>query len=317
MEAKNESWSNKKNHNNQKLNQEPLVSVLITVFNREHYLEDAVESVLHSSFQDFEIIIVDDDSNDNSFHVAQNLASRDSRIHVYRNESNLGDYPNRNIAATYAIGKYLKYLDADDVIYKFSLEYMVDALETNPEVGMAISHNVIDDDFPYPHVSDPYSTMYLEYFGNSALGVGPSASIIRKSTFWSCGGFSGKRFLGDQELWLKIGMNYSIVKLQPSLIWYRRHDLQEINIETKFIKVRIERFNLRWINLSECNKVFTSEEFKLAKVALVRFYFLSVLKMIVKQRRLKTAIIMLLHSPFKLKDFKFFFLLFFSLNKKY
>ena len=78
----------------------PLVSVLITSYNREKYIGDAIQSVLDSTYKNFELIIVDDMSTDNSVGIAKSFEKKDNRIKVYINEANLGDYPNRNKAAS-------------------------------------------------------------------------------------------------------------------------------------------------------------------------------------------------------------------------
>jgi glycosyltransferase involved in cell wall biosynthesis len=127
------------------MNISPLVSVLTTVYNREKYLAACIESVLACSFQDWEMIIIDDQSKDSSVAIAQQYADQDRRIHVYVNETNLGDYPNRNQAAVYAKGKYLKYLDADDLIYPHGLEIMVETMEAHPECALGISLEVAED----------------------------------------------------------------------------------------------------------------------------------------------------------------------------
>src|SRR5687768_8103613 len=101
----------------------------MTVFNRENYLKEAIESVLDSTFTNFELIIVDDCSTDNSVAIAKKYAANDQRIRVYVNEQNLGDYPNRNKAAGYATGKYLKYVDSDDKIFPHTLEVMINGME--------------------------------------------------------------------------------------------------------------------------------------------------------------------------------------------
>ncbi len=111
----------------------PLVSVLITVYNRERFLAAAVDSVLAQTMQDFEAIIVDDGSTDGSVEIARNYAARDNRIRFFRNEKNLGDYPNRNRAASLATGKFLKYLDSDDILYPHSLTIMIEAMRAHPD----------------------------------------------------------------------------------------------------------------------------------------------------------------------------------------
>ena len=77
----------------------PLVSVLMTAYNREKYIAEAIESVLASTFQDFELIIVDDCSRDHTVEIVRRYTS-DPRLQVHVNEKNLGDYPNRNRAAS-------------------------------------------------------------------------------------------------------------------------------------------------------------------------------------------------------------------------
>ena len=117
-------------------NDKPLVSVLMTTYNREKYLAIAVESVLASTYENFELIIVDDQSKDKSYEIALSYAQKDKRVKVFKNEKNLGDYPNRNKAASLANGKYLKYVDADDMIYPTGLEVMVSGMEKFPEAGI-------------------------------------------------------------------------------------------------------------------------------------------------------------------------------------
>ena len=124
----------------------PLVSVLVTLFNREEYIAQALHSIVSSAFEDLEVVVVDDCSSDSSLSVVLVASTTDSRIQVHTNVSNLGDYGNRNRAASLATGKYLKYLDADDLIYRHSLATMVDAMEQFPDAALALSRNVIDPD---------------------------------------------------------------------------------------------------------------------------------------------------------------------------
>ena len=88
----------------------PLVSILMTAYNREKYIAEAIKSVLSSTFINFELIIVDDASVDNTVAIAQTYAANDNRLKVYINEKNIGDYPNRNKAAGYATGTFITYV---------------------------------------------------------------------------------------------------------------------------------------------------------------------------------------------------------------
>jgi glycosyltransferase involved in cell wall biosynthesis len=266
----------------------PCVSVLVTVYNREAYLEATLRSILVSSFTDFEVIVVDDCSIDSSIDIARQLAGIDHRIQVHKNERNLGDYFNRNRAAALASGKYLKYLDADDLIYTHSLATMVDAMEAFPEVGLALSQNVIDPDVPYPKAYTPQEFFHAHYFGKSPIGVGPSAAIIRRECFEAIGGFSGRQFVGDTELWMRLAERWPIVTLPPALVWWRKHPGQQMQLELLRPEVLNVRYQWELESLSS-TKQLTEDEKEAAKRRLNGRHARRLLSLGLKGRRLQTA----------------------------
>lgn len=205
----------------------PLVSVLMTAYNREHYIAEAIESVLDSTFTDFELVIVDDGSTDNTVTIAKSYQSKDARIKLYVNEKNLGDYPNRNKAASYATGKFLKYLDSDDKLYSYGLDVFVTAMEKFPEAVLGVSSKNNLPYEPFPLLLSPRQSYYKHFFEYGLLDFGPSGVIIRRDAFLEVGGFSGKRYIGDQECWMKLAALNPIVELPPSLIFWRQHEGQE------------------------------------------------------------------------------------------
>jgi len=204
------------------------VSILTTVYNREKHLAACINSVLACSYQDWELIIVDDVSTDASVAIAKSYEQKDARIKVYVNDKNLGDYPNRNKAASYAKGKYLKYLDADDIIYPHGLEIMVQTMEQFPKAALGISQKVVEDVKPYPFLMEPKETFRREFLKRGVLGLGPTGTIIRRDAFETLGGFTGTRYIGDTEMWYKLALAYPVVKMQDELIFWRQHDDQEI-----------------------------------------------------------------------------------------
>lgn len=214
----------------------PFLSILMTSYNREKYIGEAIQSVLNSSYQQWELIIVDDKSNDQTVEIAQAFSLQDNRIKVYVNERNLGDYPNRNHSASYAKGKYLKYLDADDIIYPHSLEIMVEAMENFPEAGFGLSYNNIDPDQPFPFMLRSEEAVRFHFFKKNIFYIGPSASIIRKSAFEELSGFTERRGYGDVLTWLKFAFSVPVVLFQPSMVWWRRHEEQEYSLYQQDIK---------------------------------------------------------------------------------
>lgn len=209
------------------MNSKPLVSVLMTAYNREDYIAEAIESVIASSYENFELIIVDDVSRDNTLSIAKRYEDLDPRVKVFQNRTNLGDYPNRNMAASFASGKYLKYIDSDDLIYDWGLEFCVEKMEQYPDAGMGIfqNKNNIDQD-----VLNVDQACRFNFFEQPFLNIGPSGTILRKTAFDKIGGYNTKYGVpSDMYFNLKMGANYPIVILKKTFFHYRVHAGQEIH----------------------------------------------------------------------------------------
>jgi glycosyltransferase involved in cell wall biosynthesis len=205
----------------------PRVSILVTTFQRANFLKDCVQSIQASSVQDFEIIVVDDASTDRTYEIAEELASADPRIRLYRNAENLGQFRNRNRAATLAAAEFLKYVDSDDVIYPYSLEVMLNAVTKDDDIALALSHSEPEAETPYPIILDPEECFRRQFLGRGVLSCGPSSAIIRTRDFHAVGGFTGKYgVVLDIDLWLRLAARGKTALLPPGLVWWRRHSGQ-------------------------------------------------------------------------------------------
>jgi glycosyltransferase involved in cell wall biosynthesis len=207
----------------------PLVSVLMTAYNREKYIAEAIESVLASTYTNFELLIVDDCSADKTVEIARSYEVKDSRIKVYVNENNLGQFQNRDRAASLAKGKYLKYLDSDDIIYTHGLEVMVNAMERFPEAGVGFEDQFKQDvSGPFPILVQSNDAYKKHFLGGGFFFVGPSAQIILKKAFDEIGGWGENPYVAsDIEFLIRIASKYPVVKFQPGTIWWRQHSSQE------------------------------------------------------------------------------------------
>jgi glycosyltransferase involved in cell wall biosynthesis len=94
----------------------PKISVVMPVYNAEQFLREAVNSVLHQTFSDFEFIMVDDCSKDNSWSIMMEYAVQDRRVVLVRNTENLGEAGARNAGHKLAQGEYIAAMDADDIL---------------------------------------------------------------------------------------------------------------------------------------------------------------------------------------------------------
>jgi len=118
----------------------PKVSVLIPSYNYAHYIEEAIDSVLSQTYQNFELIIVDNCSTDNTKEVVEQYIQKDSRIKLVINDVNIGMYRNYNKALLLANGEYIKFLNADDKLHEKCLEIFVGILDTNKDVSVVTSY---------------------------------------------------------------------------------------------------------------------------------------------------------------------------------
>lgn len=211
----------------------PLVSVLMTAYNREQYISEAIESVLASTYTNFELIIVDDCSSDNTLLIAQSYKAMDSRIKIYLNERNLGDYPNRNQAAKYANGTYILFVDSDDKTYPDSLEYCVTNMLKDLTVDMGILCRV-------PELCDkilpPGESVQYHFFKQQFLMIGPGGTIIKKSFFNSIDGYPEKYGpANDMFFNLKAATKGNLRCLCKEFLYYRIHEGQEGNSEYSYL----------------------------------------------------------------------------------
>jgi hypothetical protein len=207
----------------------PRVSVLMTAYNREAFIAEAIESVLAQTFADFELIIVDDCSKDRTVEIARNYAARDSRIQVVVNEHNLGQFPNRNRAATLATGEFLKYHDSDDLMYPHCLQITVPLLAAYPEAAFALSPGGRDwTGGPYPMLLTPQMAYEREFLGAGLFHVGPACALFRAEAFQRIGGFPCMGVASDTMFLINACLTEQILLVPGGLFWYRCHPGQEL-----------------------------------------------------------------------------------------
>jgi hypothetical protein len=205
----------------------PAVSVLMTAFNRERYVAAAIESVLAQTFGDFELIVVDDRSEDRTVEIARGY-ERDPRVRVVVNERNLGDYPNRNRAAALARGEFLKYHDSDDLMYLHCLETMVGMLRAAPGAGFGMSTGSSWPGGPCPMLLTPRMSYQREFLGSGLFKCGPAGALFRATVFAELGGFPDAGVGSDYLFWLEACAKVCVALMPADLFWYRAHAGQEL-----------------------------------------------------------------------------------------
>lgn len=132
------------NKNSAQLKYEKLVSIIMPAYNSEKYIEESVQSVINQSYQNWELLIIDDYSTDETFSIAQSLANQDKRIKLYQLRKNSGAAIARNKGIKKANGSYLAFLDSDDLWKKNKLENQIRFMEDNEYTFSCTAYEFID-----------------------------------------------------------------------------------------------------------------------------------------------------------------------------
>jgi glycosyltransferase involved in cell wall biosynthesis len=203
--------------------QNPIVSVLLPVYNGKDYLDAAVQSILDQTYADFECIIINDGSRDRSTAIINKY--NDARIRVYHQE-NQGLAATLNRAISLARGEYLARQDQDDISLPQRFEKQVAFLETHPDYGMVGTWAEIvsgdhKTDRAHKHPADNLTLKFELLFNNPFVH---SSMMIRKSVFEKIGPYSTdatRQPPEDYELWSRIARTFEVANIPEILLVYR------------------------------------------------------------------------------------------------
>lgn len=198
---------------------QPLVSVITVTYNSSAYVADAIESVLGQDYSNIEYIIGDDCSTDNTWEIISSY--HDSRIKPYRNESNLREYANRNKALGMATGKYLIFIDGDDIILSHGVGYFLRQMEKYPGAALAIQKGYINN-IVFPIMLEPEETLSNLFFGGKNLLISSFASnFFRTDILKKAGGLSTNYVSGDDEIRLRLATQFPVLFVSGWVSWPR------------------------------------------------------------------------------------------------
>jgi glycosyltransferase involved in cell wall biosynthesis len=212
----------------------PLVSVVMSVFNGAEYLRVAIESILTQTFTNFEFIIINDGSTDNSEDIV--LSFKDSRIKYHLNEQNIGLTKSLNKGIRLSKGNYIARMDADDIAYPNRFEEQVNYLEKHQQCGVCGTNiKLIDAEsnliryHEYPNENKELKTRLLI----GSIFVHPTV-MIRKSTLTDYSIFYNETYSSSQDydLWVQLAQYCDFSTIQNTLLDYRIHD-NSISISKK------------------------------------------------------------------------------------
>ena len=200
----------------------PLISVIIPAYNAEKTIQETIESVVNQTFSDWELIVINDGSQDRTVDVVSQIT--DPRIKVF-SYSNAGAPASRNRGFDNSLGQFIAFLDADDLWTTDKLESQLNALQLHPEAAVAYSWtNYIDESGNFlkqgGHIicnGDVYSKLLVRNFLENG-----SNPLIKREAINEVGGFDESLKGGqDWELYLRLGEKYHFVAVEKPQILYR------------------------------------------------------------------------------------------------
>lgn len=234
---------------------QPLVTVLMPVFNGANFLADSIESVLTQTFKDFELLIIDDKSTDNSLEIARSFS--DVRLKIICSNRNKGPSAISNLGIKLAQGKYIARLDCDDLSLPNRLQTQVSFMENNKDVILCGSFvQCFDGDneiIAYPLSDAAIRCMLL--FNSTFIH---SSTLIRKEIFLSETILYNEnlRYAEDYDLWARIPSKYKMANLPKVLVKYRKHNTQASFTNKKSLLETADEIRTRMVkNLDiQCTK---------------------------------------------------------------
>lgn len=201
----------------------PKITVFIAAYNEANFIEKSISSILNQTFSDFEIIIVNDGSTDDTVAVIEGFT--DSRIKLLHNDGNKGIVYTRNRLLELAKGEFIAVLDSDDIACPERLELQYNFLSSNPQIALCGGHAEIIDEFgvktgkKFIEPTDDTVDMFM-LFGNPFVN---STTMFRTSVFRELKGYNNYFISEDFDLFMRISEKYGVANIDKTLVYYRIH----------------------------------------------------------------------------------------------
>ena len=238
----------------------PKVSVLMGIYNCADTLEEAVDSIINQTFTDWELIMCDDCSTDNTLEVAQKIAEKDSRIKVIKNEKNLTLAPTLNRCIEVASGKYVARMDGDDICDPTRFEKEIEILEEHNEYAIvSCQMNLFDNKGIYRVIEYKEKPQKQDFITGSQFCH--AGCMIRTESIKAVGGYSESmnyKRVEDYDLWVRMyKAGYIGYNIQEPLYSMRddRNALSRRTFESRKNEARVVKNVYKWFNMPKKNMI--------------------------------------------------------------
>lgn len=244
---------------------QPLFTVAVITYNSGKWLQQTLDSILSSTYQDFELIVSDDCSSDDSWELIQQY--KDPRIIPTRNPTNIGEYPNRNKVLKQASGRYILFIDGDDILYRDTLQDYSKLIVAFPNTPAIWGVESLKYDFVvFPYLFSPYQLCALNFLSNYPItGVGFADSLFGVNELKEIGGFSEKFAYGDLYAKRRFCCFYNVLLIPLGKAFWRDHPGQASDRVRMFYRNLIEVFQIDKEVLNSNYISLSIEEIAIAK----------------------------------------------------
>lgn len=219
----------------------PKVSIIMPVYNGEKYLEEAIQSILLQTFQDWELWLVNDCSTDSSLKIMEKYARKNDKIQIITNPENYQLPRSLNIGFRHARGTYLTWTSDDNFYQPDAVEVMVRELENHPDCGLVCCDvdYLFEDGSVMAHRFPDASRLYLE-------NVVGACFLYRREVLETVGEYDPAMFLvEDYDYWLRISQKYPVVHIPRCLYQYRFHKQSLTTQKRQTVAKQLYRLRLR------------------------------------------------------------------------
>lgn len=199
-----------------------LISIILPIYNGEKYMRESIDSILNQTYTNWELLIIDDGSTDDTPAISAEYEVKDSRIHYYKNEQNMRLPRTLNRGFSLAKGDYLTWTSDDNYYYPTALEKMVQTLSTNNKDFVFASCDVINDEGDIVEVISVNNRSIKKLVGQNPVGA---CFMYTRQAYQQTGDYDPEMTLvEDFDYWQRLAVKFPPICITEKLYAYRRHN---------------------------------------------------------------------------------------------
>jgi glycosyltransferase involved in cell wall biosynthesis len=251
-----------------KIMQIPEISVIIPVFNAATFLHESIESILNQTFSDFELIILNDKSTDESLEIIKKIQSKDNRIIIIDKEQNVGPAYLRNEGINAAKGKFIALMDADDIAIPTRFEKQIAVLKNNPEIGVCGTGFTFFGSKKNKTIKHSIHHDAIKVSFLHSCNIGNPTVMFKKEVLGDLKFDNDFVPAEDYDLWSRLLAKTNFYNIPESLLNYRQHDNNISKTKIDNVNRSVKRVKINQLAALEVNPADPKIDFYLNAVSL-------------------------------------------------